>query len=58
MNNDFFSLLNGSKKCPNDLDINKILVILLILAGKLDIEYIQIAKNNFFVTLGTLNNDL
>lgn len=37
----------------NNLDINKILVILLLLTGQLQIEAIHVYKNNFAVTLGT-----
>ncbi len=40
-----------------DLDINKILVILLLLTDKLDIEAIHIYRNNFIISLGTFNDD-
>ncbi|MEG1008834.1 MAG: hypothetical protein RSC92_00780 [Clostridia bacterium] len=37
----------------DNLDINKLLVILLILTGKLNIDSIQILPDNFIVYLGT-----
>lgn len=37
----------------NNIDINKMLVILLILTGQLQIEAIHVYRNNFAVTLGT-----
>lgn len=36
-----------------DLDINKILVILLLLTGKIQIESITVYPNDFAITLGT-----
>ena len=50
--NNFFSNCN-----LGDLDINKILVILLLLTDRLDIEAIHVYRNNFVVSLGTFNND-
>lgn len=41
----------------NDLDINKILVILLLLTDKLNIEAIHVYRNNFVVSLGTFTED-
>lgn len=37
----------------DDIDINKLLVILLLLTDKLQIEAIHVYRNNFAVTLGT-----
>ena len=39
----------------NNLDINKILVILLLLTGKITIESITVFPNDFTITLGTFN---
>ena len=58
MNNDILSFLNNDNSCFKDIDINKLLIILLILLGKLDVEYIQIFKDDFSVTLGTFNNSI
>ncbi|MBR6688751.1 MAG: hypothetical protein IKL68_01900 [Clostridia bacterium] len=44
--NNFFSNNNGC-------DINRLLVILLLLTGKLSIESITVFPNDFTVTLGT-----
>ncbi len=44
--NDFFSNTNSC-------DLNKLLVILLLLTGKLTIESITVFPNDFTVTLGT-----
>ncbi|MBR6613473.1 MAG: hypothetical protein IKK84_01745 [Clostridia bacterium] len=44
--NDFFSNSGGC-------DLNKLLVILLLLTGKLSIESITVFPNDFTVTLGT-----
>ena len=44
--NNFFSNSNGC-------DINRLLVILLLLTGKLNIESITVFPNDFTVTLGT-----
>lgn len=41
-----------SNICEN-LDINKILVILLLLTGKITIESITVFPNDFTITLGT-----
>lgn len=43
---------NDSNICDN-LDINKILVILLLLTGKINIESITVFPNDFTITLGT-----
>ena len=43
---------NWGINCDN-LDINKLLVILLILTGTLKIESITVFPNDFTVTLGT-----
>ncbi len=45
-----FSSLCG---CLEGLDINKILVIVLLLTGNLTIEAITVYPNDFAVTLGT-----
>ena len=58
--NNLFDNFSGSffNNCNfNDLDINKILVILLLLTDKLDIEAIHVYRNNFVVSLGTFPND-
>lgn len=53
-----FNLPNNSTNsdfsniCEN-LDINKILVILLLLTGKITIESITVFPNDFTITLGT-----
>lgn len=55
---DFFGNLDSSPfsklgiNCDG-IDINKLLVILLILTGKLRIESITVFPNDFTVTLGT-----
>lgn len=52
--NDFLNNLNLGNNCNLDgLDINKLLVILLLLTGKLNIESITVFPNDFTVTLGT-----
>ena len=43
---------NNGINCDN-LDITKLLVILLILTGRLKIESITVFPNDFTVTLGT-----
>ena len=44
------------KNCNlNDIDINKLLVILLLLTGQLQIEAIHVYRNNFIVSLGTFS---
>lgn len=43
---------NWGINCDN-LDINKLLVILLVLTGTLKIESITVFPNDFTVTLGT-----
>ena len=51
-NNDWCNLTNIFSNCDN-LNINRLLVILLILTGKLRIESITVFPNDFTVTLGT-----
>ena len=41
----------------DNLDINKILVIILLLTDQLEIEAIHVYRNNFIVSLGTFPND-
>lgn len=50
-NNNFNT--NFSNNCLNDLDLNKLLVILLLLTGNLTVEAITVYPNDFAVTLGT-----
>lgn len=45
--------LNNNAFDGLDLDINKILVILLLLTGKIQIESITVYPNDFAITLGT-----
>lgn len=55
----FFNNFDGINNLGNlgincdGLDINKLLVILLILTGSLKIESITVFPNDFTVTLGT-----
>ena len=49
--NSFFN--NSSNNCLNDLDLNKLLVILLLLTGNLTVEAITVFPNDFTITLGT-----
>ena len=49
------SLLNDCNL--GDLDINKILIILLLLTDQLNIEAIHIYRNNFVVSLGTFTEN-
>jgi len=44
---------NKDNNFCNNLDINKILVILLLLTGKINIESITVFPNDFTITLGT-----
>lgn len=45
-------------KCKiGNLDINKLLIILLLLTDKLNIEAIHVYRNNFIVSLGTFIED-
>ena len=44
---------NSSNNCINDLDLNKLLVILLLLTGNLTVEAITVYPNDFAITLGT-----
>ncbi|MNP84787.1 hypothetical protein D3C76_1842480 [compost metagenome] len=46
--NNFFNNCN-----LNEIDINKLLVILLLLTDQLQIEAIHVYRNNFVVSLGT-----
>lgn len=50
-----FNTLNSNNNTFDglDLDINKILVILLLLTGKIQIESITVYPNDFAITLGT-----
>ena len=50
-----FSTFNSNNNAFDglDLDINKILVILLLLTGKFQIESITVYPNDFAITLGT-----
>lgn len=53
-----FNLPNSNSDSCNfceNLDINKILVILLLLTGKIAIESITVFPNDFTITLGTFN---
>lgn len=52
--NDILNRL-GDCSCFENLDINKLLVIILLLTGKLNIESITVFPNDFTVTLGTFN---
>ncbi len=47
------SSLNNFLSNSDGCDLNKLLVILLLLTGKLSIESITIFPNDFTVTLGT-----
>lgn len=60
MNNFFGNNTNDFLKNCNlgDLDINKILVIILLLTDQLTIEAIHVYRNNFIVSLGTFGNDI
>ena len=44
---------SGSSNCLNDLDLNKLLVILLLLTGNLTVEAITVYPSDFAITLGT-----
>lgn len=46
---------NISNNCLNDLDLNKLLVILLLLTGNLTVEAITVYPSDFAITLGTFN---
>lgn len=59
MNNlfeNFSNAFNSNNELGN-LDINKILIILLLLTDKLNIEAIHVYRNNFVVSLGTFIED-
>lgn len=53
LNNSDASCFSAINDCLDDLDINKILVIILLLTGNLQIEAITVYPNDFAVTLGT-----
>ena len=53
LNNFDSSFLNNWGINCDSLDINKLLVILLLLTGNLKIESITVFPNDFTVTLGT-----
>ena len=53
LNNFDSSFMNNLGLNCDNLDINKLLVILLILTGKLKIESVTVFPNDFTVTLGT-----
>lgn len=59
--NDILSNCNFSdiiNKCKlGDLDVNKLLVILLLLTNKLNIEAIHVYRNNFIISLGTFTEE-
>lgn len=55
LNNLGLSNVNNCSISCDSLDINKLLVILLLLTGKLTIESITVFPNDFAVTLGTFN---
>lgn len=46
---------NNNNFC--DLDLNKLLVILLLLTNQLNIEAIHVYRNNFVVSLGTFDEN-
>jgi len=52
-NSQNFLFNNSSNNCLNDLDLNKLLVILLLLTGNLTVEAITVFPNDFTITLGT-----
>lgn len=58
MNNLFGNFSNSFNNfnCEN-LDINKLLIILLLLTDRLNIEAIHVYRNNFVVSLGTFTDD-
>lgn len=49
-----FGIANNNSCCDN-LDINKIIIILLLLTGKIAVESITVFPNDFTITLGTFN---
>ena len=51
-NNDLFKSFG-----IDDLDINKLLVIILLLTGKLDIEAVHVYRYNFIVSLATFTTE-
>ena len=53
LNNFDSSFMNNLGLNCDNLDINKLLVILLILTGRLKIESVTVFPNDFTVTLGT-----
>lgn len=46
---------NNSEFNCEALDINKLLIILLLLTGKITIQSITVFPNDFAITLGTFN---
>lgn len=46
---------NASGFNCNSLDINKLLIVLLLLTGKITIQSITVFPNDFSITLGTFN---
>lgn len=55
--NSLFNNFDFLNNCSlGDLDVTKLLVILLLLTNKLDIEAIHIYRNDFIISLGTFNN--
>ncbi|MEG2348615.1 MAG: hypothetical protein RSB67_03085 [Clostridia bacterium] len=59
--NDLFSNCDLSeiikKYKVGNLDINKLIIIILLATDKLNIEAIHVYKNNFIVSLGTFIDD-
>lgn len=53
LNDSNISGFGSLNECLDGLDINKILVIVLLLTGNLQIEAITVYPNDFAVTLGT-----
>lgn len=51
------NLFNLNSANSGGADINKLLVILLLLTDKLQVEAIHVYKSNFAVTLGTFIQD-
>lgn len=55
--NSIFNNFDFLNNCSfGDLDVTKLLIILLLLTNKLDIEAIHIYRNDFIISLGTFNN--
>lgn len=51
------NLFGSNNKNFCDLDLNKLLVILLLLTNQLNIEAIHVYRNNFIVSLGTFDEN-